>query len=150
MKYSPTKTIDSSETNPPPIIYASAAILINSKHEVLLAQRQADQVMPFYYEFPGGKLESGETPEECLLREAQEELGIVIEKFSPLTFISEDRGDYHVIVYLYLCQSWQNEAYGKEGQQTIWTSPNQLSNYNLLPANIPIIPHIINAISLLD
>ena len=129
------------------ILHASAVILINQQY-VLIADRPADKpIMPGYWEFPGGKLHKNETPEQCLLREAKEELGITLLHPKPFTFISETRRPkedtpYHVIVYIYQCYHWQGTPSGKEGQQLVWTTLDELTNYPLLPANIPLIPLI--------
>jgi 8-oxo-dGTP diphosphatase len=126
---------------------AAAVILINDRKEILIAQRRADQIYPHYWEFPGGKLEHGETPEQAAIREAQEELGAIPTSLTPITFISESRSPddaapYHIIVYLFGCTQWQGIATGTEGQNIAWVNPAELATYNLLPANIPLIPII--------
>lgn len=127
-------------------VYASAVTLVDTDKRVLIAKRREEQIMPGYWEFPGGKLKDNETPEECARREVKEELGIELGCFAPLTFISETREDYHVIVYLYICREWQGITKGSEGQEVKWVRPLDLTKYNLLPANIPLIPVIRDAV----
>ena len=130
------------------LVHAAACILVNTSGEILIAQRpKHKQIMPDYWEFPGGELEEGETPEGALCREIEEELGVTIQDNQPFTFISETRKDYHVIVYLYLCHAWNGEVKGKEDQAIAWVRPDALSQWKLLPANIPLIPLLITRLS---
>jgi len=122
-----------------PISYASAVILVKNS-QILIGQRPEGVVMPGFWEFPGGKLEEGETPEQAAFRETREEVGVEVLHLEPLYFISEDRGDYHVIVYVYICDKWENEPKSMEGQKIEWVEFENLENYNLLPGNIPILP----------
>jgi len=122
-------------------VYAAAVALVDKDKRVLIATRPAHkEIMPGYWEFPGGKLNEDETPEQCIKREAEEELGIKLGCFAPLTFISENRGDYHIVVYLYICREWDGIAQGIEGQEVKWVRPLDMNNYNILPANKPLIP----------
>lgn len=124
-----------------PEIRAAAVILLRPEGTVLIAQRTANKtIMPGYWEFPGGKLEAGETPETAMIREAQEELGITPVTYSPLTFLHEARETgspdaYCVTVYVYLCTGWDGEPTAREGQPLAWVMPEKLHDYPLLPAN---------------
>lgn len=125
--------------------HAAAIILVDANKRVLIAERQAEQIYPGYWEFPGGKLEKGETPESCICREVQEEVGVTPTAITPLTFISETREPEdseacHVIVYIYLCRQWEDQVHSAEGQKITWVTPEKLEDYKLLPANIPLIP----------
>lgn len=124
------------------IVHAAAVVLVDKDGRVLIAQRQPGQIMPDYWEFPGGKLQDGETPEDCIRREASEELGIALGCFAPLNFISETRDGYHVIVYLFICREWDGIPQGIEGQPLKWLRPNALYEVELLPANRPLISAI--------
>lgn len=122
-------------------VYAAAVALVDADKRVLMTERPAHKkIMPGYWEFPGGKLYKNESPEDCVKREAEEELGIKLGCFTPLTFISENRGDYHIIVYLYICREWDGIAQGAEGQKLKWLRPLDMRNYKILPANEPLIP----------
>jgi len=126
-----------------PITHAAAVALIDSDGRVLIQKRPStSEIMPNFWEFPGGKMEEGEIPETCVIREVKEELGVDLGCRAPLTFISEDRGDYHIIVYLYISRDTAGIPYGAEGQEIKWVRPNKLSEYDLLPANKALIPMI--------
>lgn len=125
------------------IIHAAAVVLVDTDGRVLISSRpDYKTVMPGYWEFPGGKLEEGETPEEALRREIDEELGIKLGCFTPLSFISEPRGKYHVIVYVYICREWNGIPCPMESQGMKWVRVNELSQWDILPANKPLIPLI--------
>ncbi len=123
-----------------PIIYAVAAALVDRDGRVLIAQRPEGKIMPGYWEFPGGKIEKGETPEAALKREIKEEIGVKMGCMAPLSFISETRDTYHVVVMLYVCREWEGIAQGLENQQLAWVRPMALPQYNLLPSNAPLVP----------
>jgi len=119
-----------------------AVALIDKDGRVLLAQRPAGKSMEGLWEFPGGKVEPGETPEHALIRELHEELGIDTWQscLAPLTFASHQYPDFHLLMPLFACRKWNGVPVGKEGQQLAWARPNQLRDYPMPPADIPLIP----------
>ena len=98
------------------------------------------------WEFPGGKVEAGERPEESLIRELKEELGIVVneECLAPLTFASHRYPEFQLLMPLYVCRRWEGIAAAREGQKLKWVRSNDLRNYSMPPADEPFIPHLIN------
>jgi 8-oxo-dGTP diphosphatase len=124
------------------MVYAAAVALVDKDGRVLIAKRPEGKIMPGYWEFPGGKLEGNETPEQAAKREVKEEIGVSLGCFAPLSFISEKRDGYHVIVYVFVCREWQGTAEGKEEQELKWVRPMALAQENLLPGNVPLVPII--------
>jgi 8-oxo-dGTP diphosphatase len=124
------------------IILVSAVALIDPDGRVLLAQRPAGKSMAGLWEFPGGKVETGETPEDALVRELHEELGIETWSscLAPLTFASHTYDDFHLLMPLYACRKWDGIVQGKEGQELAWLRAQDLNKYPMPPADIPIIP----------
>ena len=124
------------------IILVSAGALIDPDGRVLLAQRPAGKSMAGLWEFPGGKVEAGETPEDALVRELHEELGIETWSscLAPLTFASHTYDDFHLLMPLYACRKWDGIVQGKEGQELAWVRAQDLNKYPMPPADIPIIP----------
>ena len=124
------------------IILVSAVALIDPDGRVLLAQRPAGKSMAGLWEFPGGKVEVGETPEDALVRELHEELGIETWSscLAPLTFASHTYDDFHLLMPLYACRKWDGIVQGKEGQELAWVRAQDLNKYPMPPADIPIIP----------
>ena len=108
---------------------------------MLIAQRPADKAMPGLWEFPGGKLEAGETPEQALIRELQEELGIQTKEacLAPLSFVSHAYESFHLVMPLYVCRKWQGEPAPKEHQALKWVRPQALRDYPMPPADEPLI-----------
>jgi 8-oxo-dGTP diphosphatase len=96
------------------------------------------------WEFPGGKVEHGERPEETLIRELQEELGIIVKEpcLAPLTFASHGYPDFHLLMPLYVCRRWEGSVQPMEGQKVAWVKPNKLRNYPMPPADEPLISHL--------
>ena len=123
-------------------ILVSAAALIDPDGRVLLAQRPEGKSMAGLWEFPGGKVEPGETPEAALIRELHEELGIETWEscLAPLTFASHSYEDFHLLMPLFACRKWQGIVTGREGQTLAWARPNRLRDYPMPPADIPLIP----------
>jgi len=123
-------------------VLVSAVALIDAEGRVLLAQRPEGKSMAGLWEFPGGKVEPGETPEAALIRELQEELGINTWQscLAPLTFASHSYDDFHLLMPLFACRKWQGIVTAQEGQQLAWARANQLRDYPMPPADIPMIP----------
>lgn len=124
-----------------PHILVSAAALIDGDGRVLLARRPEGKAMAGLWEFPGGKIETGETPEDALIRELKEELAIntVSSCLAPLAFASHDYDDMHLILLLYACRRWQGEARHQEGGEITWVRAPRLRDYPMPPADIPLI-----------
>jgi len=124
------------------IVHVSAVALIDIDGRILLTQRPEGKSMAGLWEFPGGKIEAGETPEQALIRELDEELGINTwaSCLAPLTFASHSYEDFHLVMPLFACRKWEGIPYGKEGQNLKWVRPNQLRDYSMPPADEPIIP----------
>ena len=124
------------------IVLVAAVALIDSDGRVLLAQRPEGKSMAGLWEFPGGKVEPGETPETALIRELQEELGIDTwaSCLAPLTFASHAYTDFHLLMPLFACRRWQGIARPQEGQTLAWVRPQKLRDYPMPPADIPLIP----------
>lgn len=123
-------------------ILVSAVALIDVDSRVLLARRPEGKSMAGLWEFPGGKVEQGETPEAALIRELNEELGIDTWEscLAPLTFASHRYDDFHLLMPLFACRKWKGIAQPREGQKLAWVRKNELSAYSMPPADIPIIP----------
>ncbi|WP_281857256.1 8-oxo-dGTP diphosphatase MutT [Litoreibacter halocynthiae] len=123
-------------------VLVSAVALIDADGRVLLAQRPEGKSMAGLWEFPGGKVEPGETPEHALIRELQEELGINTWQscLAPLTFASHSYDDFHLLMPLFACRKWKGIPTPQEGQTLEWARPNALKNYPMPPADIPLLP----------
>jgi len=123
-------------------VLVAAVALIDKDGRVLLAQRPAGKPMAGLWEFPGGKVEPGETPEVALIRELGEELGIDTwaSCLAPLTFASHSYNDFHLLMPLFACRKWQGIVQGREGQELAWVAPNRLRDYPMPPADVPLIP----------
>jgi len=123
-------------------LLVSAVALIDADGRVLLAQRPEGKSMAGLWEFPGGKVEQGETPEVALIRELQEELGIDTWQscLAPLTFASHAYADFHLLMPLFICRKWQGTPQPREGQVLKWVRPMALRDYPMPPADVPLIP----------
>ena len=126
------------------IVLVAACALVDADNRVLLAQRPEGKSMAGLWEFPGGKVEAGERPEQTLIRELKEELGITVDEacLAPLTFASHAYADFHLLMPLYVCRKWEGTVTATEGQQLAWVRPNRLRDYDMPPADIPLIPHL--------
>ena len=129
----------------PKLVLVAACALIDADGRVLLAQRPAGRTMAGLWEFPGGKLEKGEVPEQTLIRELKEELGITVEEscLAPLTFASHRYENFHLLMPLYVCRRWEGIVAPQEGQRLAWVRPNRLRDYEMPPADLPLIPHLV-------
>ena len=126
------------------VVLVAACALIDSDGRVLLAERPAGKSMAGLWEFPGGKVETGERPEQTLIRELKEELAIDVEEacLAPLTFASHAYPDFHLLMPLYVCRRWKGIVRALEGQRTTWVRPNRLKDYPMPPADEPLIAHL--------
>ncbi|MBL6624585.1 MAG: 8-oxo-dGTP diphosphatase MutT [Alphaproteobacteria bacterium] len=125
-----------------PTVLVSAVALIDRDGRVLLAQRPAGKRMAGLWEFPGGKIETGETPEAALIRELGEELGIDTAEscLAPLTFASHRYDDFHLLMLVYVCRKWTGTPRPLEGGELAWVRASRLRDYEMPPADIPLIP----------
>ena len=127
-------------------VLVSAVALIDADGRILLAKRPEGKSLAGLWEFPGGKVEEGERPEQALIRELKEELGIDVEQscLAPLTFASHAYDDFHLLMPLYVCRRWKGLAQGLEGQELKWVRAKDLRNYPMPPADQPLIPHLMD------
>ncbi|WP_353311717.1 8-oxo-dGTP diphosphatase MutT [Shimia sp. NS0008-38b] len=125
-------------------VLVSAVVLVDADGRILLAQRPEGKSMAGLWEFPGGKVEQGETPEAALVRELQEELGIGTwaSCLAPLTFASHSYENFHLLMPLYVCRKWEGVPQPKEGQTLKWVGAEKLRDFEMPPADIPLIPMI--------
>ncbi|MEM8693290.1 MAG: (deoxy)nucleoside triphosphate pyrophosphohydrolase [Pseudomonadota bacterium] len=123
------------------IVLVSAVALIDKDGRVLLAQRPKGKSMAGLWEFPGGKVEPAETPEQALIRELQEELDIDTwaSCLAPLTFASHSYDDFHLLMPLFACRKWEGTPKSQEGQQLAWVRPNALKDYPMPAADVPLV-----------
>jgi 8-oxo-dGTP diphosphatase len=126
------------------LVLVAACALVDADGRVLIAQRPAGKAMAGLWEFPGGKVEAGERPEQTLIRELGEELGIVVNEacLAPLTFASHDYGDFHLLMPLYVCRRWEGTVTALEAQQLAWVRANRLRDYPMPPADAPLVSHL--------
>lgn len=124
------------------MVLVVACALVDPDGRVLLAQRPEGKSMAGLWEFPGGKVELGETPEAALIRELEEELGVSTHEscLAPLTFASHSYEKFHLLMPLYVCRKWEGIASSREGQQLAWARPLEMSDYPMPPADLPLIP----------
>ena len=127
------------------LVLVAACALVDPDGRVLIAQRPSGKAMAGLWEFPGGKVEMGERPEQTLIRELKEELAIVVNEacLAPLTFASHDYADFHLLMPLYVCRRWDGLVRAQEGQRLAWVRPNRLRDYPMPPADLPLIPHLV-------
>ena len=126
----------------PPLLLVVACALVDADGRVLVAQRPAGRPMAGLWEFPGGKLIAGETPEACLIRELHEELGVDTESscLAPLTFASHTYDTFHLLMPLYVCRVWRGQPSPREGQALRWLRPRALRDLPMPAADVPLIP----------
>lgn len=124
------------------LVLVAACALIDPDGRVLVAQRPEGKSMAGLWEFPGGKVESGERPEEALIRELEEELGIRVKEpcLAPFSFASYAYDDFHLLMPLYVCRRWEGTVTAKEHRALKWLKPRDLSGLAMPPADLPLIP----------
>ena len=127
------------------LLLVAAVALIDADGRVLIAQRPEGKQLAGLWEFPGGKVEAGERPEETLIRELHEELGIAVQEacLAPLTFASHAYVSFHLLMPLYACRRWDGFVQPREGQALKWVRPRDLASYPMPPADEPLIPFLI-------
>ena len=127
------------------LLLVVAGALIDSDNRVLIAQRPRGKQLADLWEFPGGKIDPGERPEHALIRELNEELGIVVREacLAPLTFASHAYEDFHLLMPLYVCRRWEGFVAAREAQALKWVRANDLRNYPMPPADAPLIAPLI-------
>ena len=126
------------------IVLVAACALVDADGRVLITTRPDGKTMAGLWEFPGGKVEDGERPERSLIRELKEELGIAVSEacLAPLTFASHGYPDFHLLMPLYVCRRWEGTVTALEGQRLAWVKPNRLRDYEMPPADVPLIAHL--------
>ncbi|MFT4253552.1 MAG: 8-oxo-dGTP diphosphatase MutT [Caulobacter sp.] len=124
-----------------PIVLVAAAALIDVDGRVLICQRPEGKSLAGLWEFPGGKVEKGETPEECLIRELHEELGITVAQacLAPFVFASHTYEKFHLLMPLYLLRRWEGLVTAREHKAMAWVKPDKLGDYDMPPADIPLV-----------
>ena len=126
------------------LVLVAACALVDVDGRVLLTERPAGKPMAGLWEFPGGKVEAGERPEDTLIREMKEELDIVVREpcLAPLTFASHGYPDFHLLMPLYVCRRWEGMVTAKEGQRLAWVRPNRLRDLKMPAAVEPLVAHL--------
>jgi len=127
-----------------PIVLVSAVALIDADSRVLLARRPEGKAMAGLWEFPGGKVDEGETPEAALIRELHEELGIDTHEscLAPIGFASHGYDDFHLLMPLFVCRKWLGDPEPREGQELAWVRPNRMREYEMPPADVPLVAQL--------
>ncbi len=130
------------------LLLVAACALVDADGRVLIARRPAGKDMAGLWEFPGGKVDQGERPEQTLIRELREELGIQVQEacLAPLTFASHSYEAFQLLMPLWICRKWEGQPEALEGQELAWVRPNRLRDYAMPPADEPLIPHLIDLI----
>lgn len=128
------------------ILLVAACALVDADGRVLLTQRPEGKKLAGLWEFPGGKVESGETPEAALIRELAEEVGLITKEacLAPLTFASHSYDEFHLLMPLFVCRRFEGTARGLEGQALKWVRPRDMRDYPMPPADEPLIPYLID------
>ena len=127
-------------------VFVAACALVDADNRILLAQRPPGKAMAGLWEFPGGKVEVGERPEDCLIRELDEELGIVVREpcLAPLTFASHAYETFQLFMPLWVCRRWEGTVRGREGQALKWVRPGRLRDFPMPAADEPLIPALVD------
>lgn len=127
-----------------PILTVVAAALVDDDNRVLITQRPPGKTLAGLWEFPGGKIDAGESPEDALRRELSEELAIDVcpTCLAPFTFASHAYEDFHLLMPLYLCRTWDGDVAPQEGQQIAWVRASRLQKYDMPPADLPLLPFL--------
>jgi 8-oxo-dGTP diphosphatase len=130
------------------LVLVAACALVDTDGRVLLAQRPEGKTLAGLWEFPGGKIEAGERPEQALIRELKEELGITVKQecLAPLTFASHAYADFHLLMPLFICRRWEGTVQPLEAQALAWVRPRDMRNYPLPPADDPLVAHLMDLI----
>jgi 8-oxo-dGTP diphosphatase len=128
-------------TTGPRLLLVAACALVDVDHRVLLTRRPEGKPMAGLWEFPGGKVHAGETPEACVIRELHEELGLDVTAncLAPLTFASHDYDEFHLLMPLFVCRVWEGLPSPREGQAIKWVRPRDMSGYPMPPADRPLV-----------
>jgi 8-oxo-dGTP diphosphatase len=128
------------------ILLVAACALVDADGRVLLTQRPEGKKLAGLWEFPGGKVEPGETPEEALIRELSEEIGVTTKEacLAPLTVASHSYDEFHLLMPLFVCRRFEGTARGLEGQALKWVRPRDMRDYPMPPADEPLIPYLID------
>ena len=124
-----------------PLLLVAAAALVDAEGRILIAKRPFGKQLAGLWEFPGGKLVAGETPEECLIRELAEELGIKVTQacLAPFVFTSHAYDSFHLLMPLYLCRKWNGVVQPREHEAIAWVKPNRMADYPMPPADAPLV-----------
>ena len=132
-----------------PLLVVAACALIDADKRVLIARRPEGKPMAGLWEFPGGKVEAGETPEDAVIRELHEELGITVSKpcLAPLTFTSHNYLEFHILLPLFVCRRWEGVMVPREAQEIKWVRANRLRGFPMPPADEPLISHLADLLS---
>lgn len=130
----------SPHTDGRPVVWVSAVALVDADGRILMAQRPAHKRFAGLWEFPGGKIETGETAEQALIRELREELDISTQAscLAPVTFASHNYPDFQLMMLVYACRTWEGFAIGREGQTLTWVRPSELLQLPMPPADLPV------------
>ena len=128
----------------PRLLLVAACALIDQDKRVLIAQRPVGKPMAGLWEFPGGKIEDGETPEDTVIREMLEELSVKVTKpcLAPLSFTSHNYQEFHILMPLFICRKWEGIPVPREAQQVKWVRANRLRDFQMPPADEPLISHL--------
>jgi 8-oxo-dGTP diphosphatase len=127
------------------VVHVVAAALVDADGRILLAQRPPGKSLAGLWEFPGGKLETGESPEMALARELDEELGIVAGPLAPFSFVSHGYDDFHLVMLLYWCRQWLGDPVGRDGQALRWEHPHAMAQLPMPPADMPLVVALVQA-----